>query len=345
MKTNESIGINPHQPPIDPPHSPHPPDTASDTLRSAQSLHYNDALVSRNGQVRLTLIANGNLVITRTGQAAPVWSSNTAGTPVAAATVRTDGSFACLDTAGHPYWSTQTSGHPGSRVTLQNDGNLIVYSPSSTVLWSSNSATSTPAQTHAQVSLDWLSCAKTTEQGHDEVYYLLIGKDGSGTSVSHRGPDASQGADADDQTAWDMNDSGPLMSRNLRAILCNAAVPPGQEAVLTFSFFQSDGQDWGSTVKAAAAVAANIGPAVPVVSVVARVLSWLDDQIPVNKDDALGAFGLTVANDNGKIAARDLHPGDHTRVIHPIDPATGAFTVHFVHDDGDYTASFRAQGV
>jgi hypothetical protein len=340
MKPNESILTSSHQLP-----DTNLPGIRTDTLRANQSLKRNDVLVSRNGQVRLVLQAHGNLVIMHTGRQSPLWSSNTAGAPVTVATVRADGSFACLDASGHPYWSTQTAGHPGSRVTLQDDGNLIVYSASSTVLWSSNSVVRSPAHTHAQVSLDRLSCAKTTEMGHDEVYYLFAGKDGSGKSVSHRGPDASQAADADDQTAWDMNDSGDKMSRNLHAILCNESVQPGQTASFTFSFFESDGQDWGSTARAAGEVASGIGASVPFASVVGKVLTLIGSAIPKNQDDALGAFGLVLGNDNGKIVVRELHLGDYTQVVHPVDPQTGAFTVRFRHDDGDYTASFRVYGV
>jgi hypothetical protein len=340
MKDTERTLTTQHRPPIDPTE----PTNLSDTLRSKQHLKANQALVSRNGLVRLVLEPGGDLVILRKGQATPLWSSHTAGKPVTQAEMRADGSLACLDGAGRIFWSTPTTGHAGSRVTLQNDGNLVVYSASSTVLWSSNS-TATPAQQHqAQVVLEHLSCARTTEMGHDEVYYLLIGKDDAGTTYSHRGPDASQSADADGQTAWDMNDSGDLSSRSFQAMICNETVQPGHTKDFTISFFESDGQDYGSTVKAAGAVASSIGSAVPLVSMVGQVLDKLGSAIPKNQDDALGTFGITFGNDEGRIVIREIQAGDYATVVHPLDASTGTFTMRFQHDDGDYTASFRARG-
>jgi hypothetical protein len=258
--------------------------------------------------------------------------------------MRADGSLACIDSAGRLYWSTPTTGHAGSRVTLQNDGNLVVYGASSTVLWSSNSSATPTPQHQAQLVLEHLSCTKTTEMGHDEVYYLLIGKDDSGTKYSHRGPDASQSADADGQTAWDMNDSGNLCSRSFQAMICNEPVQPGQTKDFTISFFESDGQDYGSTVKAAGAVASSIGSSVPLVSMVGEVLDKLGSAIPKNQDDVLGTFGITFGNDDGRVVIREVHAGDYARVVRPFDAGNGTFTMRFQHDDGDYTASFRARG-
>lgn len=68
-----------------------------------------------------------------------------------------------------------------------------------------------------------LSCASTTETGHDEVYYLYSGIDGSGKPVRHRSPDASQAADADDATAWNMNEGGDIQSRAFNT-LCSCAM-------------------------------------------------------------------------------------------------------------------------
>jgi hypothetical protein len=340
MKSTERTLINQHRPPIDPTE----PSDFSDTLRSTQQLKANEALVSRNGLVRLVLEPGGNLVILRQGQATPLWSSQTAGKPVTHAIMRNDGSLACVDGSGKVYWSTPTTGHAGSRVTLQNDGNLVIYSASSTVLWSSNSTATQTQQHQAQFVLEHLACAKTTEMGHDEVYYLLIGKDDSGTKYSHRGPDASQSADADGQTAWDMNDSGDLSSRNFQAVICNESVQPGQTKDFTISFFESDGQDYGSTVRAAGAVASSIGSSVPLVSMLGQVLDKLGSAIPKNQDDTLGSFGITFGNDGGRVVVRDIQAGDYTRVVHPLDASNGTFSMHFQHDDGDYTASFRARG-
>lgn len=68
--------------------------------------------------------------------------------------------------------------------------------------------TTTGTQSRAQVVVRRIYCSCTTEAGHDELYYLFGGANGAGAQVNHRGPDGWQAADADNATAWDMNDSG-----------------------------------------------------------------------------------------------------------------------------------------
>src|SRR4051812_20660826 len=91
-----------------------------------------------------------------------------------------------------------------------------------------------------RVILERLHCDKTTEQGHDEVYYLLAGVDGSGQKISARGPNATQGAVADDQTAWDMNDSGKEQDQSFNAVLYEGVLDVNQTGSLAFAFLESD---------------------------------------------------------------------------------------------------------
>jgi len=324
---------------------PHPnPGHAADRLAANQKLATGDQLVSPNGIVRLVMQADGNLVLYRTDSGQALWASNTWHKPVVTAIMQADGSFVCYDAANHPYWASGTNGHTGASVVLQNDGNLVVYGGDGAPLWASNTVISLPTQTRAQVVLKRLYCASTTEDGHDEVYFLFSGVDGAGKAVSHRGPDATQSGDADNQTAWDMNDSGAQQNRTLNAILCDVALATGQNATLTFGFMESDGQDWGSTVTAAAGVAGKIGSAIPLVTIAAQIVGWLGGFIPKNQDDALGAFALRLTNADGRVTGQEVVAGSYTTLVHPLDSGAGTFSVRFRHDDGDYTADFQIRG-
>jgi hypothetical protein len=194
--------------------------------------------------------------------------------------------------------------------------------------------------------LERLYCAETTEAGHDEVYFVLGGVDGAGKQIHHRGPDAFQSGDADNQTAWDMNDSGSQQNRLINADLCNEALAPGQTATFGIGFLESDGQDWGATVKAAIDIGSKVASLTGAgagVGIAGQIASWLTGFIPKNQDDALGAFSLQVSNDNGKVVVDDLVAGAYT-TVHSLDRTHGTFNLRFQHDDGNYTAYFRIRG-
>lgn len=205
--------------------------------------------------------------------------------------------------------------------------------------------TPTATQTRAQVIVRRIYCSCTTEAGHDEVYYLFGGVNGAGTQVSHRGPDGWQAADADNATAWDMNDSGDEQNRYLNATIYDEALQSGQNATFACAFYESDQQDYGSTVSAAGKLASGVGTAVgqPAVNIAGMILTWIGSLIPKNQDDFLGGFSLRLVNNNGKVAIADLAASTYARVI-SLDKASNQFTMGFRHDDGDYTVDFQVTG-
>lgn len=71
----------------------------ADSLRPDQSLFSanNDTLVSNNGQYRLVMQSDGNLVL--------------------------------YDQNNSALWATGTDGNPGSFLVIQDDGNVVVYKP------------------------------------------------------------------------------------------------------------------------------------------------------------------------------------------------------------------------
>jgi hypothetical protein len=199
------------------------------------------------------------------------------------------------------------------------------------------------------VILERLRCDKTTEQGHDEVYYLLAGIDGSGKEIKRRGPDATQGGVADKQTAWDMNDSGAEQDQRFNAVLYEADLDVNQTASLAFAFLESDNTNPGQQLAAAGKLVAEIGEDLkqPGVSVAGRVAQLVGGFLPTNQDDYLGGFQLRVHNDPNLsgLVVQDCLVGQYTTMLGRSDPNNGYFSLQFQHDDGNYTAHFRVDPV
>jgi len=199
-------------------------------------------------------------------------------------------------------------------------------------------------QTRAMVVVRRIYCSCTTEQGHDEVYYLFGGVNGAGKEVSHRGPDPYQSADADNATAWDMNDGGAEQNRSLNATIYDEGLAPGQTATFACGFYESDSQDYGSTVAAAGKLAEGVGTVLkqPLAVAAGKVLEWVGSLIPKNQDDFLGAFSLRLAN-NGQVKLTEVAAGTYARVIRQ-DLAHNTFSLSLKHDDGDYVVDIQVAG-
>ncbi|GEM_PF-5122051 len=94
-------------------------------------LHHGQSIVSSNGQYRLTMQSDGNLVM-YDGNGRVRYHFAGSG---AVAIMQTDGNFVEYTLFGTPVWNTQTWGNPGSSLHIQNDGNLVVYNPHGMPLW------------------------------------------------------------------------------------------------------------------------------------------------------------------------------------------------------------------
>ncbi|HEX8581258.1 MAG TPA: CHAP domain-containing protein, partial [Acidimicrobiales bacterium] len=111
-------------------------DDPSDRLAPGEELFPGDHLVSGNGQYRLDLQGDGNLVVA-TGAGRPLWATGTGGQPGAHAAMQGDGNLVVYSSAGAPLWSSGTAGNPGASLTLQPDADLVVVSAGGSRLWSS----------------------------------------------------------------------------------------------------------------------------------------------------------------------------------------------------------------
>ena len=112
-----------------------------DTLNKGDSLNRGQSL--ENGNFKLTLQDDGNLVITDNG--APEWASNTAGSSAERATFQDDGNFVLYNGDGSAAWASDSKDRGGERITLQRDRNLVIYAGDQSV-WATNTATDVPEE-------------------------------------------------------------------------------------------------------------------------------------------------------------------------------------------------------
>ncbi len=108
---------------------------ATDLLRVGEELRRGDYLTSLNGQYRLILQRDGNLVLYGPREQA-LWSSGTQGMPIEKCIMQGDGNLVLYLFTGQPAWSSNTPRYPGAFLAVQSDGNLVIYSPQP--VWATN---------------------------------------------------------------------------------------------------------------------------------------------------------------------------------------------------------------
>ncbi|MBK3645956.1 ricin-type beta-trefoil lectin domain protein [Streptomyces sp. MBT33] len=114
------------------------------TLHSGAVIPSGTSLTSAS--VRLTMRADGNLVLTALATGKNIWSSGTGGNPGAYAQFGTDGNLVVYTTAGTAKWTTGLTATTGSTFRVRNDSTVVVVaSDSSTVLWRQGTVNAIPA--------------------------------------------------------------------------------------------------------------------------------------------------------------------------------------------------------
>lgn len=117
--------------------------SADNTLHSNGVLYQNQHLQSSNGQYRLEMQTDGNLVLQNIDSTI-LWETKTAGNTGAYLSMQQDGNAVIYNSDGHTaITATNTEGNPGAYLTIQDDGNLVITSADgNTELWTSNTAVS-----------------------------------------------------------------------------------------------------------------------------------------------------------------------------------------------------------
>ncbi|WP_246018954.1 S8 family serine peptidase [Saccharothrix australiensis] len=111
-----------------------PAQPGPDRLVRGEQLAPGQSRTSLNGQFRLVLQFDGNLVL-YTADRKALWASNTKGANVTRAVLQEDGDFALYSPDGARRWHTNTAGSTADRLIVQNDDNVVLYGPSREVLW------------------------------------------------------------------------------------------------------------------------------------------------------------------------------------------------------------------
>ncbi|MFZ1751225.1 MAG: hypothetical protein WAU01_13570 [Saprospiraceae bacterium] len=102
-------------------------------LTSDQVLNRGESITSPNGQYKLTLENDGNLVLYQNGQSA--WNSNTNNQSVSKCTFQNDGNLVLYTATNQAKWAVDANGRGGNILKIQNDGNLVIYRQDNSIVW------------------------------------------------------------------------------------------------------------------------------------------------------------------------------------------------------------------
>jgi hypothetical protein len=100
--------------------------TTSDALFTNDRMNADQAIYSSSNTYRLIMQGDGNLVVYRTADNFPIWSSKTFHED-AYLRMQDDGNLVIYRPNDTALGSSHTNGFPGSHIVLQDDGNLVIY--------------------------------------------------------------------------------------------------------------------------------------------------------------------------------------------------------------------------
>ncbi|WP_425245085.1 ricin-type beta-trefoil lectin domain protein [Streptomyces sp. NEAU-NA10] len=95
--------------------------------------------------VRLTMQADGNLVLSALATGATIWSSGTGGHPGAWAKFGTDGNLVVYSTAAAQLWTTGLTATTGATFQVRNDSTVAVVASGGAMPWKQGTAGAVPA--------------------------------------------------------------------------------------------------------------------------------------------------------------------------------------------------------
>jgi hypothetical protein len=114
---------------------------SKDKLNVGETLTLGKYLLSQDGQYKLIMQVDGNLVLYRTEDNFVMWASGTNGLGADRCKMQEDGNLVIYDDDGNmptPIWASVTDGNPGAFLQIENDGKLIVHKSTRdfTPIWS-----------------------------------------------------------------------------------------------------------------------------------------------------------------------------------------------------------------
>ena len=112
---------------------------ARSRLNRGQWLDKGQQLTSNNGNYRLIMQNDGNLVIYNTKNLIwehPIWATNTVDRGNRFIMQR-DGNAVLYDSSNRPLWASGTHGTSAVYIVMQDDGNLVIYDHRDDPRWAS----------------------------------------------------------------------------------------------------------------------------------------------------------------------------------------------------------------
>ncbi len=112
---------------------------SKDTLTVGEQLGANEYLQSNNGNYRLYMQGDGNLVL-RDAASNALWGSHTEGKGAVRVKLLGDGNLMMYGSASQTVWATGASSKGAVRALLRDDGNFVLYTSSNVPVWRTNTA-------------------------------------------------------------------------------------------------------------------------------------------------------------------------------------------------------------
>ncbi len=185
-----------------------------------------------------------------------------------------------------------------------------------------------------------LCCDKTTEDGADEVYIIVTGKNSNGETFSVRFPGESQHIDMNDGSQPNDNSDGDSHCITNR-ILCSVDILPGQSWDIVVLIMEEDGGTTKTAQEIGAAILDNTGnPASIVVGEILGVLTALG-VYREDTDDYIGSFAMHASNDSDGQVRNSYRPIDRARVTLMAPEASRQVQFRFDGDGSDYVGDFQ----
>jgi peptidoglycan-N-acetylglucosamine deacetylase len=122
-----------------------PPGVVTDRLQAGQELLRGQQLASANGQYRLVMQGDGNVVLY--GPSGARWASRTVGSGANRLVMQGDGNLVAYTASGRAVWNSSTAGSGADRLVVQSDGNAVLARPDGRVVWATGTAVPTTTNT------------------------------------------------------------------------------------------------------------------------------------------------------------------------------------------------------
>ena len=122
------------------PSPPSNPSADGNDMQPDEALYSGQSITSSNGQYTFIMQGDGNLVLYRNSDGAPLWNSGTWGNPGSYCILYADGELGIKTPDGSLIWYLPFMNSPGSYLIVQDDGNVVIYRPDGGVVWATNTS-------------------------------------------------------------------------------------------------------------------------------------------------------------------------------------------------------------